>query len=251
MTLLQKGAFVNIHDDYGCTALDMALELGHYQVIRPLVEYGSETFIIMNHLQRPLKWDECLNELIKSGISITKACFGRTLLQNIFRDEPKNIEFIEKLLDLGADINCFDYRKDGLIHSMANSLMEREVGLPLLMVILKRGIQVETLNLREQTPLQLAIINRKEFMMQPLLEYGAIIGDPTYKYPTLLDEAYDRGMFGCLKEMIRHLIVRELRGEFVEEKLEVKMASPLYVKFYRSCFDEIQGLKLEKILNTP
>ena len=218
--LIKNGANIKIKDKEGRDALHYASssEYGRSRIIKELIEHG----IAPSHLTLRSLCEEGNLELLKEIIPQNTKHIDNDLLQHIAEktgnpeiielivnnfsgcpdlstalccatQKNSSVEVVEKLIQLGADINCEDERYKGML-----TVTERPVYLAaaynknpeIIETLIKHGVDIEIKNEHDDTPLLVALNYRNSSSARKLIELGANINAQGYEGDSVLYTAY-------------------------------------------------------------
>lgn len=94
----------------------------------------------------------------------------------------------QRLIDLGANINCMNEKQERLLHTIATSTT-KGMDTVYLNMLLEKKVLIDVRDAEGNTPLMLAVLFNKKEMIELLLKHNADIGVPNLKGETALDIA--------------------------------------------------------------
>ncbi|CAJ0597305.1 unnamed protein product [Cylicocyclus nassatus] len=204
--LLNRGAKVDAVDEVGCSALHLCAEHGYYRMIKLLLQYTDvvqqyEKAVIDENGKYPSR--ENIDEPLRLAIENGHYECARLLLENgaspnaIYFDGPEitvvsplDTNFIELLLEFGADPNVYD--RKGLTPIMKACRL-KENGIPAIRILHKYGGNVNAQAEARQdyrTPLHYALLSGSAELVKFLISLGAKASMPkNYDKPSVIDIA--------------------------------------------------------------
>ncbi|CAI5454781.1 unnamed protein product [Caenorhabditis angaria] len=204
--LLSSGAKVQAVDNIGCSALHLCAEHGHYRMIKLLLQYmkvveqyETPEFRVGDKYPQRENIDEPLRLAIKNG---HYDC-ARLLLMNganpnalyfdgpeITQISPLDTNFLELLLEFGADPNVFD--RKGLTPIMKACRM-KDKGIEAIRILLKYGADINKLAPERQdhrSALHFALLSGNHDLVKFLIENGCKVNmDKIYEKSSPIDIA--------------------------------------------------------------
>ncbi|KAL6726097.1 hypothetical protein Aduo_008104 [Ancylostoma duodenale] len=204
--LLTKGAKVDAVDEVGCSALHLCAEHGYYRMIKLLLQYTPvvqqyETPIMekngkypsRENIDEPLRLAiknghyECAKLLLENGASPNAIYFDGPEITHV---SPLDTNFIELLLEYGADPNVFD--RKGLTPIMKACRL-KENGIEAIRILHKYGGDVNAqADFRQdmRTPMHYALLSGSAELVKFLIGLGAKVNMPKgYDKPSIIDIA--------------------------------------------------------------
>ena len=186
--LIRRGADVNAIDMEGWTALSRASKAGRVYLLEMLLGAGADPLRAIDpyNLGRstPLHWaaysgsTEAVELLVASGVPVDlRDGYNATALIGSSDDAA----MIEKLVELGADINARDVMGYSCLHYCVlytgednrSSSADETQGTEVARLLVGLGADINSGNTETETPLHLAAINGYVPMLKALLELGA------------------------------------------------------------------------------
>ncbi|MBX3709916.1 MAG: ankyrin repeat domain-containing protein [Gammaproteobacteria bacterium] len=201
--LSQDERFTNYVDKNGKTAIMLASNEGHAEVVRMLLDAGADPNINVKGFSALLmaagKGDnEVIKVLLAKGAKIDiEDELGETPL--IFSAVIGHIQVVRTLLENGADINHVNKRGLSPLHYAVISGHNDIVHL-----LLSKGAKVDILDKKEHTPLLKAAYYGQAEAIQILLENGADINRVSKKGMTPLTRAVQRGHIEVVKLLLKN-----------------------------------------------
>lgn len=256
LRLLKRGANVKKKDSMGLTNLHMAIIEGHYQMIKPLIEYGNgiekemmlEYKPIVHSLVHSPKKDECLEQLLACNVRIDTIDFhSNTLLHMLVKFTPSKVEFIKKVVFHGVDPGDVDVVGNNCLHFLANSYYCGPEEIESLgPIFLAKGLDINAQNfIQGETALHIASRRGQPHIVDFLLREGAAI-DVVDKYEfTALGALLASGSITVISVFLKHLVLRKHRGEGENENLVKLFYSDSYLRKKYHSFEEAL-MKLKK-----
>ncbi|UMM43345.1 hypothetical protein L5515_018874 [Caenorhabditis briggsae] len=204
--LLNLGAKVQAVDNIGCSALHLCAEHGHYRMIKLLLQYMNvveqyETpeFRVGDKYPQRENVDEPLRLAIKNGhydcarLLLTNGANANAIYfdgPEITQVSPLDTNFLELLLEFGADPNVFD--RKGLTPIMKACRM-KDKGIEAIRILLKYGADINKLSPERQdhrSALHFALLSGNHDLVKFLIANGCNVNmDEKYEKPSPIDIA--------------------------------------------------------------
>ena len=170
--LLSSGADVNVKNDYGDTALHVAARGGHLQVVQHLLSSGADVNVKNvegnTALHKAAGWGhlQVVQFLLSSGADVNmKDNDGYTALH--WAADLGHLQVVQHLLSSGADVNMKDNDGDTALHLAADG-----GHLQVLQHILSSGADVNMQNNKGETALFLAVQAKKLQVAEYIMKNG-------------------------------------------------------------------------------
>lgn len=169
--LTDKGADVNLIDNYLCNALHRACQCSNTSIAVWLMDHGIE----MNRVNKegtPLQIScsvgdvETMTALLDHGADTMVMFNGKTLLHLAVLNY--RMDMVKMLLDRGGDVNQRDSQGNTCLHLAAWSTQDKVVRL-----LLDRGAEVDAENRLKETPLEKAAEIGSGSIFEMLVRAGA------------------------------------------------------------------------------
>ncbi|XP_044759022.1 ankyrin-3-like [Coccinella septempunctata] len=263
LKLLDEGADVKLKDPVGNSCLHYAVVCGNYESIRHLVMYGAdlEQENIRNgykpiHLCLSENKEKCLEELLKHGAQVNAVDSSKnTLLHLVLKFTPKDLDFIEKLLNYGFDPNITNITGNNCLHIIAASRScTATESLLLAKKFIKKGVDIDHVNnATGETPLQMASRTGKIHLVDLLLREGAAMDVRSHLGFTAFERLFfgNRPKIDIVAIFIKHIALKKHRGETVQDSVSQKIASDAILRaIYRSYDEDLNRLKSIEIVET-
>lgn len=211
MVLGQSGIDVTAKTDSGKTALDLAVNLGEYPIVRSLLSKGAGGQSTPADVETPLhiaatatykpKQYALIEALLEAGFDVNaKDESGCTPLQNAISIGVKKETIIRLLLDNGADMESKDQDGDTALHFLAKSSHKSE---SILRILLESKADVKALNNAGFPPLFYMLRAQRPKGFQLFLEHGADIHSTHSDGRSLLHVAASEGS-AILELLLEH-----------------------------------------------
>jgi ankyrin repeat protein len=201
--LVEAGADVQLSYDENVSALNLAIEMGSFQMVERLLDAkcdvnGHPGGVPPLHLSAKKGQDDILHFLIERGADLAIRHKDRTVL-HVTRCPAT----IDKLLAYGADVNAKD--KTG---STAFMLATKECSVPLMEIYLMAGAEVSPTHLRENDVLSWVVFHGLYKLLKMLISRCDIRRAVTEPKDLLLQAIRGRheGIAFLLLEELPHLI---------------------------------------------
>lgn len=206
--LLDENAAINAKVFYGSTALHIAIESHHEHIIRLLLNRGADIEANSTGGQTPLHcaaWSvpddvRLIQLILDNGANITAVTEeGETVLHLAARS--RKVESANFLLERGADINIRTLDGETVLHeafrgyellfnreaySMAESSEELRLQKELILLLLEKGLDIETAANNGERPLHVAAKLGFPGVVQFALENNANVNTKTHDGSTAL-----------------------------------------------------------------
>lgn len=222
--LIEKGADVNIRDNYGETPLILSLLLKQTEAAKLLIEEGADVNKFDQYGNCPLSLAIEYNQteleklLIEKGADIdTCDDFGTTALVCAIRNG--NVELAKQLIEKGADINTEHHSELDFTQSSIKPINaacyygNNEI----VKVLIENNVDINGKDSYEHTPLYYAVENEQIETVKLLIEKGANVNTPCwYNNNTLLHFAAAHGDYELAKILIEkgaNINITNDRGE--------------------------------------
>jgi ankyrin repeat protein len=201
MVLDESGIDVIARNESGKTALDLAVNLGEYSIVRSLLAKGASAQSTPAYDTTPLhlaasatykpKQYALVEALLEAGFDVNaKDETGCTPLQNAIITGAKKEAIIRLLLDKGADMESNDQDGDTALHFLAKSFHKSE---SILQILLEKKADVNALNNAGFTPIFYMLRGYHPKGLQLFLDYGADIHSTHSNGRSLLHVAASEG----------------------------------------------------------
>ncbi|XP_045461577.1 uncharacterized protein LOC123671658 [Harmonia axyridis] len=157
---------------------------------------------------------------------------------------------LEKLSNLGCDINFIDFTRDDVLHRLAFEDCSSGLYLRAVELLLEeRGGDI--LEARDEfggTPLETAVLLMNLDLLRLLLRRGAsmILSDNL----NVAQYSFEKKRFSCLHAIIKFCLVKKLQGKVVDESVINFIELRMVERHYKLCWKQIIALKMHKIDNT-
>uniref|UniRef100_A0A1I7TNF8 SOCS box domain-containing protein n=1 Tax=Caenorhabditis tropicalis TaxID=1561998 RepID=A0A1I7TNF8_9PELO len=204
--LLNLGAKVQAVDNIGCSALHLCAEHGHYRMIKLLLQYmkvveqyETPEFRVGDKYPQRENVDEPLRLAIKNGhydcarLLLTNGANPNAIYfdgPEITQVSPLDTNFLEMLLEFGADPNVFD--RKGLTPIMKACRM-KDKGIEAIRILLKYGADINKLSPERQdhrSALHFALLSGNHELVKFLIANGCNVNmDVKYEKPSPIDIA--------------------------------------------------------------
>ncbi|CAB3399594.1 unnamed protein product [Caenorhabditis bovis] len=204
--LLNLGAKVQTVDNIGCSALHLCAEHGHYRMIKLLLQYMKvveqyetpqfrvgDKYPQRENIDEPLRLAiknghyDCARLLLSNGANPNALYFDGPEITQI---SPLDTNFLELLLEFGADPNVFD--RKGLTPIMKACRM-KEKGIEAIRILLKYGANINKLAPERQDhrcALHFALLSGNHELVQFLIDNGGKVNmEKNYEKPSPIDIA--------------------------------------------------------------
>ncbi|KAH9142285.1 hypothetical protein AeRB84_013632, partial [Aphanomyces euteiches] len=170
--LLNEKAAVNCLDEYRQTSLLLALEMGHIDIIKRLVDKGATVETtgwygqIPLHLALKIGYFDVVHHFLEKGVAVN------TVDETPMHLASRNgyLDVIEHLLDKGAAVDRLDRAGQTPLH-----LASSNGHLNVAMLLLNRGVIVNRLDNESHSPLHLASMYGHAVVVKGLIENGAVV----------------------------------------------------------------------------
>lgn len=246
---LQKPVISFTHYQSSMTPLQLAVYLGHHELIAPLIAHGCNMKGATLCLSESEKSLLCLQELMKYKIDLDERDdMQRTLLYMTIADNPEKFDLIEKLLDIGYDINSEDYTGRNILHRLALKDFSSQPYLRIAELLLDRGINIKAKDPYGQYPVESAASSTNLALLRLLLRRGGEMD--SIGWPTVAHRSFNCERYESLKVIIKFCIVRELQGKAVDNRVKTFIKSAQVSEYYKLCLEEVNALKEQQIFNT-
>lgn len=175
--LIECGAKVNLEDEKGLTSLYIAIMLNNYELADLLLKNGARllpsqyllSYTIRNRMTAMTRL------LIEAGENVNGHDYmGWTPV--LLAISQRDIETIEYLLERGAKINCTDYVQKEL-HIAVQQSLSIDMFRRLLQLLVRHGVNVDSLNKWGETPLCQAMHMEKYKFAELLIKEGANVNE--------------------------------------------------------------------------
>jgi ankyrin repeat protein len=183
-------------DDYGSTGLNVAMECGNEEIVRILVEAGSDlhhgSVIHLMPLHSAAYYGEknLLEMLLKAGADVNRQPARRhTRSSGTALHAARKSEIVRILLDHGADVNAVTTDQYGVtpLHIAANGDPTSKDAVEKVQLLLDHGANVNAKSNAGETPLYYAKRSSHDktctTIIDLLLKYGAKEEGPQVKKP--------------------------------------------------------------------
>ena len=211
--LVAGGADVNLQDAKNRTPLHIACEKHLLRYSEVLLEHHALTNVldsddctpldsIFKHMGDDRRMPDRLKDLVlllldQPNLDLQLGV-GAALQAAVYSDQ---LEIVQRLLDLGADV-CVDYGiYNGVLQIAARS---GSVGMLQLLVQPQFKINVNQNGGRYGSPLQAAVFSQSADKVRILLDHGADVNQEVGGYGFPLDAAGVRGFFDVLEVLVKH-----------------------------------------------
>jgi ankyrin repeat protein len=208
--LIQKGANIDVQSKAGTTPLLAAVSQGHLEVVKTLLESdaksdirdnsGKTAFAIASQKYEDKKLDlhaqkkyESIKELL------TKSERNGLLLEGIKANTEECNSCVEKILDLGADINVIDKQNHGHTALMIAILYRNR---DMAKLLITRGADVNIQSFDKETALMRATDQKDTELVELLIGAKANVNDQDKSKQTALMLAIDKGNFPIAKSLM-------------------------------------------------
>lgn len=191
---LDGGGNVNMQDEPGCTPLHWAVNEdfsgSHIDMIELLIAEGADVNAEDDLQTTPLQMasnKEAAQILINAGASVNaKDHEGKTLLFSAMRNAANASDTYEMykslvcylVLEANVDLQIRDNAENSPLHLIAGSLQEaKAIELMNTLWQTESGMRANDLNLDGQTPLDIAIVNKRTDFATSLRQHGGKTSD--------------------------------------------------------------------------
>ncbi|MGI9271442.1 MAG: ankyrin repeat domain-containing protein [Woeseiaceae bacterium] len=106
-TLLDRGADINYQDEYGDTALSLALDWGEYDIAEALIEAGADLSLKSSYEMTPIEYAvsydvdmNVIEAMLRNGASLDFEVDGMTPME--YAKEYENVELVTLLAERGG-----------------------------------------------------------------------------------------------------------------------------------------------------
>jgi hypothetical protein len=169
-------------DAFGRSPLHWAVITGNINAVEALIEYGASTTCVDKQGMTPLhavylapssSQVQCGRLLVDSGADVNALdAWKRTPIRIAAGFNNTSLEFLNMLIQKGADINCRDiYGQNALLKSIQGKKEATQL-------LLYHRADAEARDKYGNTPVLEAIYRDRPQWLQMLLEYGAKINEP-------------------------------------------------------------------------
>ncbi|CCD69430.2 SOCS box domain-containing protein [Caenorhabditis elegans] len=204
--LLNLGAKVQAVDNIGCSALHLCAEHGHYRMIKLLLQYmkvveqyetpefrAGDKYPQRENVDEPLRLAiknghyDCARLLLTNGANANAIYFDGPEITQV---SPLDTNFLELLLEFGADPNVFD--RKGLTPIMKACRL-RDKGIEAIRILLKYGADINKLCPERQdfrSALHFALLSGNHDLVKFMIANGSNVNmDEKYEKPSPIDIA--------------------------------------------------------------
>lgn len=176
--LIDLGANINARDDTGMTPLHWAIRRNNVTMTRILIDLGANLDTVeFKKCETPLITAimEC-NKHFERDTSLEIAKFVIENVNDVNNINCQNetalmlapVEFIQSLIDKGAEVNAKDINGDTALHCFSKHGKDDGIN-----ILLKNGAKINSLNDVGETPLMAAWLNQSLSAFKLLLNRGA------------------------------------------------------------------------------
>lgn len=274
--LLERGASIDLIDNYGNSALHHTLRKSNYAVIELLIARGADVNIVNNDGDSPLnhavsnsKWDAFNLNSNLGGNNCVKLDVVKLLLdhkpdvnlKNNFGDSPLHYavnncickqDLVKLLLKRGTNLNLVNNAGDSSLHRAIGSC---EINPRVVMLLLDYGAKVNIKNNYGEYPLYLAVKNPSCPLntLKLLLDRGAdvLACNKSGEYPlrkAVQDCQRDDSALDRVKLLIKYTLTSSL-GFNIHKVIKSTKYYSLLAKFCAECTMEIFKMGGEKVGN--
>lgn len=177
MQLLKRGAPCNEIDAAGYLAIHYACANGHFEVVRLLLEFGSDaTSYISSYSPLTISAKNghinVVKLLVDFGSDINCKDIG-SCPPIVAACENGHYDCLQSIIALGADINQSDLQLNTVLHVAVNQTDP----VPFIRLLLKNGANINACNVTGQTPLQYAYSLGKSLAIEALGGRSAMVDE--------------------------------------------------------------------------
>ncbi|XP_045460405.1 uncharacterized protein LOC123670873 [Harmonia axyridis] len=192
---------------------------------------------------------ETLNEVMRYEMQY----HGPDMLKGIILfitaiERPDRINLISSLLDLGCNINTKDIKARNILHRLVRKDSSSGPYLQVAELLIGRGIDINSKNKDDETPLEYAVIFENLEMVRLLLRCGASIKVSDY-YQNFAHFAFLRGSRKCFQAIIKYFLFRKIQGKKVKDNIMNFITTEEVSEHYNLCMQQIEYLK-QNIVDT-
>ncbi|XP_045460398.1 stress-activated protein kinase alpha-like [Harmonia axyridis] len=192
---------------------------------------------------------ESLNEVMRYEMQY----HGPDMLKGIILfitaiERPDRINLISSLLDLGCNINTKDIKARNILHRLVRKNSSSGPYLQVAELLIRRGIDINSKNKNDETPLEYAVIFENLEMLRLLLRCGATVRVSEF-YMNFAHFAFVRGSAICFQAIIKFYLFRKIQGKDVEDHILDFIKTEEVSEHYNLCLQEIEYLK-QNIVDT-
>lgn len=215
--LVEKGANVNVVDDFGQSPITLAVAQGYPDIIDILIDAGADINTKDNHVGTLLMLSisknnkTSLKTLLRRGAALNVgAITGATALH--IASQISDTEIVEELLKSGADLNALDLFGQSALHGAVvgkkrenlkmlirysknmPGILNRQINETSIQISHDQVARLSDNILSGATPLFLAVFMEDEESIQILLDNGADVNIPNATGTTPLQLAEQKGL---------------------------------------------------------
>ncbi|KAH9121909.1 hypothetical protein LEN26_010465 [Aphanomyces euteiches] len=198
------GATADIQNNTGDTALKVAAQNGHVEIVHELLAHGANVSSANKYGESPLHWAAwygflpVVKELLAKNASVDMTNeIGNTPLQ--WAANCGHLDVVQGLLAHHASVNAANEMGFTALHWASEN-----GHLDIVKVLLAHGAQVNLPEKNGNTPLHKASERGQIKVIQELVACGADIDQPNSNGATPLDEAAFNGHLDVVEELLRH-----------------------------------------------
>jgi len=204
--LVKAGADVNIANEEGDTAWNMALRWGYPEIAALLEQAGAVAPAgVETDLHQAVLWGkaEAVEHLLEQGIDANSRNKYHQSALRVAIEAWGKAEIVRLLLDHGADVNAAD-ETDILLTAAVESYRPKVDRHAILRLLIEHGADIPALQRDGSTVLQLAAQGADKEIVRILLEAGADVNAGDWEGRTALMEAAHYGKGGNVALLLEY-----------------------------------------------